>query len=173
MKKVLAVALLAGLLCGGCALFGGDEASGPAPAAPADGPAEAAKAPEKAPAKAPEKAAVKAAPASQSRLEADLYKTGQSLVGRASRTVVPSKAQKEVRKVGKEYVATYVDVDTNSLNTEVRKGARGYVGFIRYSEHVYECRGASKSAALSAPCEKVKTRNLNEMIRYDGKKWQY
>ena len=104
---------------------------------------------------------------SQSKLEADLYKTGQSLVGRASRTVMPSKAHKEVRKVGKEYVATYVDVDTDSLTTEVRKGARGY------AEHVYECRGASKSAALSAPCEKIKTRNLNEMIRYDGKKWQY
>ena len=113
------------------------------------------------------------APVSQSKLEADLYKTGQSLVGRASRTVMPSKAHKEVRKVGKEYVATYVDVDTDSLTTEVRKGARGYVGFIRYAEHVYECRGASKSAALSAPCEKIKTRNLNEMIRYDGKKWQY
>ena len=55
----------------------------------------------------------------------------------------------------------------------MRKGARGYVGFIRYSEQVYECRGASKSGALSAPCEKIKTRNLNEMIRYDGKKWQY
>ena len=136
MKKILAVSLLTSLLCGGCALFGGDEGSSPATAAPAGDPAttETAKAPEKAPAKA--------APVSQSKLEADLYKTGQSLVGRASRT-------------------------------EVRKGARGYVGFIRYAEHVYECRGASKSAALSAPCEKIKTRNLNEMIRYDGKKWQY
>ena len=158
MKKILAVSLLTSLLCGGCALFGGDEGSSPATAAPAGEPAttETAKAPEKAPAKA--------APVSQSKLEADLYKTGQSLVGRASRTVMPSKAHKEVRKVGKEYVATYVDVDTDSLTTEVRKGARGYVGFIRY---------ASKSAALSAPCEKIKTRNLNEMIRYDGKKWQY
>ena len=160
MKKILAVSLLTSLLCGGCALFGGDEGSSPATAAPAEEAAtETAKAPEKAPAKA--------APVSQSKLEADLYKTGQSLVGRASRTVMPSKAHKEVRKVGKEYVATYVEVDTDSLTTEVRKGARGY------SEHVYECRGASKSAALSAPCEKIKTRNLNEMIRHDGKKWQY
>ena len=144
MKKILAVSLLTSLLCGGCALFGGDEGSSPATAAPAGEPAttETAKAPEKAPAKA--------APVSQSKLEADLYKTGQSLVGRASRTVMPSQAHKEERK-----------------------GARGYVGFIRYAEHVYECRGASKSAALSAPCEKIKTRNLNEMIRYDGKKWQY
>ena len=165
MKKILAVSLLTSLLCGGCALFGGDEGSSPATAAPAEEAAtETAKAPEKAPAKA--------APVSQSKLEADLYKTGQSLVGRASRTVMPSKAHKEVRKVGKEYVATYVEVDTDSLTTEVRKGARGYVGFIRYSEHVYECRGASKSAALSAPCEKINTRNLNEMIRHDGKKWQ-
>lgn len=166
MKKILAVSLLAALLCGGCALFGGDDAAAPA-AAPAE--ATGAAAPEKAPAKEP----AKAAPVSQSKLEADLYKTGQSLVGRASRTVMPSKSQKEVRKVGKEYVATYVEVDTASLNTEVRKGSRGYVGFIRYNEHVYECRGASRSAALAGPFEKIKTRSLNEMIRYDGKKWQY
>ena len=107
------------------------------------------------------------------RMRMDTMDAFNGLVGRASRTVMPSKAHKEVRKVGKEYVATYVEVDTDSLTTEVRKGARGYVGFIRYSEHVYECRGASKSGALSAPCEKIKTRNLNEMIRYDGKKWQY
>lgn len=168
MKKILAVSLLASLLCGGCALFGGDDGAAPAPA-PADTTAAGDAAPEKAPAKTPDKAA----PVSQSRLEADLHKTGQSLVGRASRTVMPSKAHKEVRKVGKEYVATYVEVDTASLNTEVRKGARGYVGFIRYAEHVYECRGASRSAALAGPFEKVKTRNLNEMIRYDGRKWQY
>lgn len=167
MKKILAVGLLTSLLCGGCALFGWDEDSSPTTAAPAEEAAatETAKAPDEVPAKA--------APVSQSRLEADLYRTGQGLVGRASRTVMPSKAHKEVRKVGKEYVATYVEVDTDSLTTEARKGPRGYVGFIRYSEHVYECRGASKSAALSAPCEKIKTRNLNEMIRYDGKKWQY
>ena len=163
-KKSLAVSLLTSLLCGGCAVRQGRRLS-PATAALLKAATETAKAPEKAPAKA--------APVSQSKLEADLYKTGQSLVGRASRTVMPSKAHKEVRKVGKEYVATYVEVDTDSLTTEVRKGARGYVGFIRYSEHVYECRGASKSAALSAPCEKIKTRNLNEMIRHDGKKWQY
>lgn len=92
MKKILAVSLLTSLLCGGCALFGGDEGSSPATAAPAGDPAttETAKAPEKAPAKA--------APVSQSKLEADLYKTGQSLVGRASRTVMPSKAHKEVRR---------------------------------------------------------------------------
>ena len=84
MKKILAVSLLTSLLCGGCALFGGDEGSSPATAAPAEEAAtETAKAPEKAPAKA--------APVSQSKLEADLYKTGQSLVGRASRTVMPSK----------------------------------------------------------------------------------
>lgn len=165
MKKILAVSLLAALLSGGCALFGGDDAA--APAAPADTPEAAA--PEKTPAREP----AKAAPVSQSKLDADLHKAGQNLVGRASRTVMPSKSQKEVRKVGKEYVATYVEVDTASLNTEVRKGSRGYVGFIRYSEHVYQCRGASRSAALAGPFEKIQTRNLNEMIRYDGKKWQY
>ena len=36
MKKILAVSLLTSLLCGGCALFGGDEGSSPATAAPAE-----------------------------------------------------------------------------------------------------------------------------------------
>ena len=65
MKKILAVSLLTSLLCGGCALFGGDEGSSPATAAPAEEAAtETAKAPEKAPAKA--------APVSQSKLEAEM-----------------------------------------------------------------------------------------------------
>ena len=62
MKKILAVSLLTSLLCGGCALFGGDEGSSPATAAPAGDPATTG------PATAPEKAPAKAAPVSQSKL---------------------------------------------------------------------------------------------------------
>ena len=102
-------------------------------------------------------------------------KDRRELVGRAARTVMPSKAQKSVRKQGGEYVATYVEVDQNNVSTDMRPGKSGqYVGFIRYSEYEYECRGKSRQDALKgSQCERVRTRNLNEMIRYDGKKWQF
>ena len=45
MKKILAVSLLTSLLCGGCALFGGDEGSSPATAAPAGDPPQPLKRP--------------------------------------------------------------------------------------------------------------------------------
>ena len=113
-------------------------------------------------------------PKSEAEISAELNIVGHKLAAQAARTVMPSKASKEVRKDGKDYVASYVEVDAANLTTELRPGAKGqYVGFIRYLEKVYECRGASKKEALSAPCQQVRTRRLNELIRYDGKGWQF
>ena len=170
MKRVCVLVLACGLkLYGGCALFGGDEKdSGVESPAPAQ--AEAAS-----PAKADKPAASTSSLKGEARIRADLEVTGRELVGRAARTVMPSKAQKSVRKQGGEYVATYVEVDQNNVSTDMRPGKSGqYVGFIRYSEYEYECRGKSRQDALKgSQCERVRTRNLNEMIRYDGKKWQF
>lgn len=168
MKRVFALVLACGLaLTSGCALFGGDTDSGAEVSAPAR--TEAA---------GTEKATKSEASSSlkgEARIRADLEVTGRELVGRAARTVMPSKASKSVRKQGGEYVASYVEVDQEHVSTDMRPGKSGqYVGFIRYSEHEYECRGKSRQDALKGnQCERVRTRNLNEMIRYDGKKWQF
>lgn len=193
MRIFLALILTLGLAAGGCAWFSGESATSaetavaqtqeqaaapePAPAqeAPAKSPTSKAKA-EKAATKAPASKATKASKGAKSEEEirASLDVVGRKLAAQASRTVMPSKAAKEVRKDGNGFVATYVEVDAQNVTTELRPGTKGqYVGFIRYQEKIYECRGASKQAALSAPCQQTRARRLNELIRYDGKSWQY
>ena len=163
MKKTLACVMVLGLGLSGCSLFGSDESSDKMNAAQA--PAAQTAAPE---------AAVGNAARPDDKIQADLDATGRQLVAQAARNVQPSKSAKQVRKVGGTYVATYTEVDTNSMTTSVNVSPTGnYVGFVRYQEVVYECRGKSKSAALSAPCEAVKTRRVNEMLSHNGKKWLY
>ena len=109
-------------------------------------------------------------------VQAKLDVVGKKLVSDAARTVTPTAKAKAVAPADKGFAATYVEVDQSSLTTEVRpaSGPGGqYVGVIKYLENHYECRGATKAEALSAPCAKVKTRRMNELIRYDNGKWSF
>ncbi len=188
MKIILAFILTMGMTVSGCAWSGGSSET-PKTAQAAEQ-IEQGTAPEPAPTVTPEAKnakkdakAKKAEKASQkhkgkkteAQIAAELDAVGHKLAAQASRTIMPSKASKEVRKVGNEFVASYVDVDANNVRTELRPGTKGqYVGFVRYQEKVMECRGASKQAALaSTNCRQVKSRNLNELIHYDGTHWQY
>lgn len=163
MKKTLACVMMLGLGLSGCSLFGGsDESSDNMEAAQAPAVQQTAATETKAPAQASDK------------IQADLDATGRQLVAQAARNVQPSKNAKKVRKSGSTYVATYTEVDPTSMTTSVNVSPTGnYVGFVRYQEIVYECRGKNKSEALSAPCEAVKTRRVNEMLSHNGKKWLY
>ena len=116
-----------------------------------------------------------AAAASQDVVKADLDKVAAKLVGMAADNVTPKKSRMTAVKLGKEYVAKYAEVDRSSVNTTMQAGQKGqYVGFVRYLERHYECRGKSKADALKAKdCTVVTTRRMNEMVRYDGKKWNY
>jgi hypothetical protein len=109
----------------------------------------------------------------EAAIRAELETTGRKLTAQAARTLRPSKDEKEVKKEGNEFVATYLEVDVATLSTEMRPGSSAghYVGFVRYQERIFECRGASRQAALSAPCKNLKNRRINELIRYDGKAW--
>lgn len=186
MRIFLAFILTLGLTTSGCAWFnGGDAAEAQTPSAQPQEEvvvAEVVTEPAPVPVKPAAKSRAKAEKApraargakSETEIRAELDKVGHKLAAQASRTVMPSAAAKEVRKDGSGYVASYVEVDTSNVTTELRPGAKGqYVGFIRYQEKIYECRGPSKQAALSAPCKQVRARRLNELIRYDGKAWQF
>lgn len=190
--RALALVCVMVLALGGCAFFGSDSCSEDMPqaqeaaatAAP-EKEAENAISEEKAPAKkdvqkkvkkGKEKVSKKKGQKSEEQIAAELDITGRKLAAQAGRTLMPSKASKAVRREGSSYVATYVEVDTSNVRTEMRPGAAPgqYVGFVRYQEKFMECRGASKKAALAnASCQHVKTRNLNELIRYDGSSWKY
>ena len=191
MRKILALILAMGLATGGCAWFGGSSSEEVKPAQPQ----EQAAAPEPAPAPvAPAKdakgkkgktkaeksaevkpAATKKGAKTEAQVAAELTMVGNKLAAQAARTVMPSKASREVRQDSKGFVASCIDVDASNVTTELRPGTSGqYVGFIRYQEKVMECRGKTKQeATTTASCEQVKARNLNELIRYDGSVWQY
>lgn len=107
-------------------------------------------------------------------IRADLDRVAKKLVSQAARTVVPKKSAKEVKKIGNEYIATYIEVDPNAVSTEMNPADKGkYVGFIRYEEKIYECKGSTKAAALKAECLQARSRRLTEMIYFNGKAWHY
>ena len=128
-----------------------------------------------APQKPATKQAQKGQPESLETIQAKLDVVGKKLVNDAARNVTPNAKAKAVAPEDKEFVARYVEVDETSMTTEVRPATGGggqYIGVIKYLENQYECRGKSKDEALKAPCAVVKSRRMNELIRYDGK-WSF
>ena len=143
-QTFLALLLTFGLTAGGCAWFGGDSSSTEAavtPAQPAEtaepAPAPEAPAPGKAGKKVDKKAAASAekkqpvvkGAKTEAQIAAELDSVGRKLVAQAGRTVVPSKSKKDVQQVGKDFVASYVEVDESSISTELRPGASGPVSY--------------------------------------------
>lgn len=178
MRKICALACV--LALSGCAWLGfGDDSdtvstseSQAAEVTPEAKSEAAAKVVEPTETKAPAKVAKGAK--NEAKIKAELDVMGKKLAAQSARTLLPNKSKPDYKQVGGEWIASYIDVDTNNVTTEMRPGANGqYVGFIRYQERFMECRGASKQAAMSGGnCQQVRTRNLNELIRYDGKAWQ-
>ena len=106
----------------------------------------------------------------------ELANVGRTLVNNAAKNIMPNIKSKAVAPGSTGgYVASYVEVDASNIRTEVLPSAESgkYVGSIRYVENQYECPGASKADALQAACHVVKSRRMNELIRYEKGKWHY
>ncbi|MDR1659243.1 MAG: translation initiation factor 2 [Desulfovibrio sp.] len=169
------------LLTAGCAASGEKAAGGEPqpvaaePPAPEPAPQPAATKGKKPTAKENKSSSTAKGRKNEVQIRGELDDAARRLTGQAARTVRPSKGTKEVRKGGREHVATYVEVDTADVITEMRPAnAPGlYVGIIRYTERLYECRGADQKAALAAPCQEVGKSSRTEMIMFDGKAWRY
>lgn len=177
MRKLIVFVAMLGLLGSGCAWLGmGDDdsvtttqseelqetQSEPAPEAKAEVKKTTQKSTKKAKKGAKTEAQIKEA----------LDKKGHQLVAQSSRTLLPNINHKQVKKSGSGWVATYMHVDTSHVTTEMKPGTKGnYIGYIRYQEHIMECHGKTKEAALKAPCEQAGTRRMTELIRYDGNEW--
>lgn len=121
---------------------------------------------------------VQAAAAQSDTVKADLDIAARQLVERASRTVTPSKAKPKVTRSGKSYVVSYIDINPDQVITTVRPGSSAhtpYTGTIEYTENHMQCTGKTKAEALSdsGQCKNVKSRRMKEMIRHDGKRWQF
>lgn len=191
MRKILGIISLLGLMTG-CSWFSSSDTSeATTPQAPIEAATEAAQPePEAAPepvksrqgkkAEKAEKTSAKTAKAksakgvkSEAQIKAELDQVANRLVAKSSRTLLPNKANKDIRQVGGQWVATYNEVDTKNVSTEMQPGSTPgvYVGIIQYYEKIFECRGATKQAAASAPCDQARSRRMRELISYDGKKW--
>jgi LysM repeat protein len=128
-----------------------------------------------APAAAPP-AAVKTPDGVPDTIRSELLAAARTLVNNAAKSIRPSAYAKEVSPAPDGgFVASYMEVDTESMRVEVlpshRKG--NYVGSIRYVENRYECPGGSRVEALRAECGRTKSRRMNELIRYEKGKWHY
>ena len=106
----------------------------------------------------------------------DLAAVSNTLVGNAAKTIMPNIRSKAVAPGGSGgYVASYTEVDGSDVRAEVLPSSESgkYVGSIRYVENQYECTGKSQADALRAECHVVKSRRMNELIRYEKGKWHY
>lgn len=171
MKKTLTLLAMLGLISlGGCAWLGfGDDESTTTQTQEAQAASD-----ESAPVQVAQASPAKPLTKAEQRIKAELDQKAQKLVNQSARTLLPNVNHKEVKKVGSHWVATFMNVDTKNISTEMRPSSKKgqYVGIIRYREQIMECRGDSKSAALAAPCSQVGARRLTEMIAYDGKEWK-
>lgn len=176
------VLILSMVVLSGCAWMGfGDDSETVAtaepvatsePAAVEEAPVAEVQAPAKSTAKSTSKTAKKGSK-SEAQIKAELDAMGRKLASQAARTIVPNKTRPEYRQVGGEWIATYVDVDPTRVTTEMKPGSTvPFVGVIYYQERHMECRGKTKQAALTGDCRQTRTRNLKEMISYDGKQWR-
>jgi LysM repeat protein len=110
------------------------------------------------------------------KVKLELANVGKTLVNNAARTIMPNAKAKAVAPGDSGgYVASYVVVDTSDIRTEVIPSAESgkYVGSIRYVENLYECPGKSKAEALQAECRVVRSRRINELVRYEKGKWHH
>ncbi|MCL1985887.1 MAG: LysM peptidoglycan-binding domain-containing protein [Betaproteobacteria bacterium] len=110
------------------------------------------------------------------KVRLELADVGRTLVNNAARNIMPNIKAKAVAPGGSDgYVASYTEVDASNIRTEVLPSSESgkYVGSIRYVENQYECPGKSKADALQAECHVVKSRRMNELIRYEKGKWSY
>lgn len=126
----------------------------------------------------PAKAKVVAAPETTLEVKAKLDTFAVEHALRANATLKPRRSSVDVihDKKTKEYTARFLEVDLNTLTTEIYPGtAKGalYVGHVVYLEKVYECLGRSRDVALAGPYKLIKARRIREITRYDEGKWFY
>lgn len=118
-------------------------------------------------------------------LNADLYRMPipiqlqlvahtQRYVNSIANNVIPNFKQKNVVKRGDEFIARYLEIDTSSATMEALPLEQGksHKAIIAYHELEYQCRGATKEAALNGEFFHKKTRRLIEILQYRQGRWR-
>ena len=117
-------------------------------------------------------------PAAETTLEvkAKLDSFAKDYVSRANATIKPNRSQASVKKVKGQYVATFREVDLDTMTTEIYPSQApgcSYVGHIVYLEKEYECIGKTRLTAQKGDFKQMRARRVRELFRYNQGKWCY
>lgn len=85
-----------------------------------------------------------------------------------------SESKKDIQKVGSMYVARYYKIDPSYMDIQVKpyeSKQTPYVGILKYIEHVYECTGSTKEAAMNGKFATVDSTRITEIFRYGKNGW--
>ena len=95
-------------------------------------------------------------------------------VSRANATIKPNRNHVAVKKVKGQYVASFREVDIDTMVTEIYPSQApgcSYVGHIIYLEKEYESIGKTKKIAQQGEFKQKRARRIRELFRYNQGKW--
>lgn len=109
-------------------------------------------------------------------VKAQLDNFALSHVKRANATIKPNRSRAEVNKEKGMYVARYLEVDADTLTTEIYPSTgqgSTYIGHVVYLEKTYESIGDTKMQAESGTFKQTRARRIREITRYSKGAWVY
>ncbi len=107
-------------------------------------------------------------------VKAKLDSFARDYVSRANATIKPNRSHVAVKKVSGQYVATFREVDLDTMVTEIYPSTApgcSYVGHIIYLEKEYESVGKTRSIAQKGEFKQMRARRVRELFRYNKGKW--
>lgn len=115
---------------------------------------------------------------SHEKVQKKLDEFARTTIASLNRCVMPSSGKKEFTKNGDgTYSGRYVEIDPQSISTSYKKPEKSsavqYIGYMRYTEVEYVCKGKTKAEADKGPCTPTRKESLTELIKYVKGKWTY
>ncbi|WP_418765613.1 hypothetical protein [Mailhella sp.] len=111
----------------------------------------------------------------ESKIQADLDAFAHQYVRSANKRMTVNRARPQVIKRGAMYVATFTEIDQQTVTAQMRKSNSkhfDYVATLCYNELTFESLGKTRKEAASGQFRCVKVRKLTELPRYVKGKWE-
>ncbi len=109
-------------------------------------------------------------------VKAKLDAFAKAYVARANATIKPNRNQVIVKRSRGQYIATFREVDLDSMTTEIypsKAPGCSYIGHIVYLEKEYESTGKTRLAAQQGDFRQMRARRVRELFRYHQGQWRY
>lgn len=113
--------------------------------------------------------------ANESKIKADLDTFAHQYITKANKRMTVNRARPQVVKRGSQYVATFTEIDQQTVTAQMRKSNSKhfeYVARLSYNELTFESVGTTRKEATSGQFRCVKVRKLTELPRYVKGKWE-